>query len=84
GDDADPGHRTMVMTTLFNLKGLALRTGAGPLYALSDALRGNYADERAGKPVAPRGPLVADLLRECERTRAALLACGASPDTFGG
>jgi hypothetical protein len=83
GEDADPGHRVLVMTTLINLKGLALRMGAVPLFVLADTLRLNYAEETAGKPVAPRAPLVADLLRECERTRAALLACGASAHGLG-
>jgi hypothetical protein len=82
-EDADPRHRALVMTTLLNLKGLAWRMGADPLFVLADTLRCNYADERAGKPVARRPSLVADLLRECERTRAALLACGASDHGLG-
>jgi len=75
---AEPAHAALAVALLNVLIGLAFDNVAKQLRAMAVIVRRNYADVKAGKPAAPCAPLVAALLAECERTRAALLACGAS------
>lgn len=80
-------HETGVQGALFCLeirlvKQFARDLGAVELSRKAEAMRRHVADKLGNKPSrdkAPRETLIAELLAECERTRVALLACGAKP-----